>query len=110
MNKLALIGVLVFGMSGCASQPEKDNNSDWQGTHQSVDYILSPNYDAIASAVPGQSLSLTTRSQRNYNVTIVKRYFAASGRECLEAETQTNTVVLCDYRTEWGLSRAFDQF
>lgn len=110
MKKLAfLVALAAPFFAGCAANqhPTKDN---WWHNHKSVSYLTKESAQQLQAAVAGQSLTLVTRSQQRYEITVSDRYFAASGRDCVNAQTKTQPIVVCEYGEEWGVSRSFSQF
>lgn len=107
MKKLLISLVVPLPMLfGCVSTSQESEPS-WLHNHKNIDYLSAASNQQLANAVQGQTLKIVTRSQQRYQLTLQQQYFAASGRECFMATAAEESVVVCNYGDEWGISRNF---
>lgn len=111
VRKLARLGVVFSAVLLTACSLTKPETSGQSTTGSSVDLLGAELSLALDGAMINQKLMLAQSPWgEQVELTIVRRYFAASGRSCLQALVQTglypSPVVLCQYVEQgWGVSR-----
>jgi hypothetical protein len=103
------IWILGFGLlSGACSQLTSQTS---QQAAESLQYIGQTASADLAAALEGQRLILAESPWGpSAEVLIRKRYFAATGRVCLEAEVGQQLALICDYQQAgWAAQRLLSQ-
>ncbi len=106
---LSRIWILGLGLlSGACSQLTSKTS---QQPAESLQYISQAASVDLAAALEGQRLTLADSPWGpSVEVLIRKRYFAATGRVCLEAEIGQQLALICDYQQAgWAAQRLLSQ-
>lgn len=110
-----LLGSLVLLTAGCSAtgtHSERAHN-EWSHINTIVTYLPDDIGAQLGNIPPGGRLSLDSSPWGGpATITVRSRYFAASGRPCLEASveagSQAQPVNICQYgERRWGSTRAF---
>ena len=98
------LGLLGCGCSHLSLQTATPPN-------ESLQYIVQTSAADLAAAQEGQRLTLADSPWGpSVELLIRKRYFAATGRVCLEAEVEQRLVLVCDYQQAgWAAQRLLTQ-
>lgn len=114
--KAALLALGFITLTGCATgypgaEHPTDQQQQWSYQGSTVTFLPAEGSEPVAGASAGTVVDAGwTRWGDNTRVTVLDRYFAASGRVCLRADItgskRSETVNLCEYREGlWGATR-----
>lgn len=102
----ALLGV---GVAACSNQ--SGNSENWWDSTENIEYLTPESTEKVKFAQPGEVLNVVDMTSQEYEMQVKKRYFSASGKDCLQAQTTQEALVICEYsKNRWGISRSFNQF
>jgi hypothetical protein len=108
IKSVLLLAAVTIGVSACSSQ--SNEKQSWWYSSKNVDYLTPDSADKVKYAQAGEELTVVDIASKAYEMQVKERYFSASGKDCLTAQTTQNTLVVCEYGdNRWGISRNFGQ-
>jgi hypothetical protein len=109
LKNVLTYAVVAGALSGCASQSQ--NTENWWHGNENISYLTPKSTEKVKFAQPGEVVNVVDMTSQEYEMQVKKRYFSASGKDCLEAQTTQDALVICEYsENRWGISRSFSQF
>lgn len=99
---------VLLGAAACSTTP--GSNSGWHSA-ENINYLTPKSTEKVKFAETGEVLNVVDTSSHEYELQVKERYFSASGKDCVKAQTTQNALIICEYgKNRWGISRSFNQF
>jgi hypothetical protein len=83
--------------------------------HDKIDYLTPASSDDVRFAQVGEVVAIASQGRQQFQAKVTQRYFAASGRHCVQLQAVARIWVACEYsqsenseQQRWGLSRSFN--
>ncbi|MFD2632125.1 hypothetical protein [Idiomarina piscisalsi] len=98
---------VLLGAAACSTTP--GSNSGWHSA-ENINYLTPQSTEKVKFAEVGEVLNVVDTNRQEYELQVKERYFSASGKDCVKAQTPQNALVICEYGEErWGITRSFNQ-